>query len=37
MKFEVEGNVAAFVDAQKTFFKAIAKDAVDRGKWELKT
>ena len=32
-EIRVEGNVAAFIDAQKTFYKAIAKDAVDRGKW----
>ncbi len=32
-EIRVEGNVAAFVDAQKTYYKAIAKDAVARGKW----
>jgi hypothetical protein len=32
-QIKVEGNVAAFVDAQKTYYKAIAKDAVDRGLW----
>ena len=32
-EIRVEGNVAAFIDAQKTYYKAIAKDAVDRGKW----
>jgi hypothetical protein len=32
-EIRVEGNVAAFVDAQKTYYKAIAKDAVERGKW----
>ena len=32
-EIRVEGNVAAFIEAQKTYYKAIAKDAVDRGKW----
>jgi|TARA_B110000908_G_C10092327_1_gene374616 hypothetical protein len=32
-EIRVEGNVAAFIDAQKTYYKAIAKDAVDRDKW----
>ena len=32
-EIRVEGNLAAFIDAQKTYFKKIAKDAVDREKW----
>lgn len=32
-EIRVEGDVAAFIDAQKTYYKAIAKDAVSRGKW----
>ena len=32
-EIRVEGNVAAFIEAQKTYYKKIAEDAVDRGKW----
>lgn len=32
-EIRVEGNVAEFIDAQKTYYKAIATDAVSKGKW----
>ena len=32
-EIRVEGNVADFIDAQKTFYKKIAEDAVEREKW----
>ena len=31
-EIRVEGNVAAFIEAQKTYYKKIAEDAVDRAK-----
>jgi len=32
-EIRVEGNVATYIDAQKTYFKKIAQEAVDTGKW----
>ena len=32
-EIRVEGNVADFIDAQKTFYKKIAEDVVEREKW----